>query len=231
MATLAEIRYDIIQRVKGQVVSDDERLEESYIDKLIRDKRNFIIRDEAKRGLGIHSGWMQDITCLEVKCGEVQCDGIPAGVAYSYVDWPAGAVGNVAYFGTADGSSQFSHWNISAFLLARPTRFGKEPRRYTVVGGKALLKGVPSEIDRVRLIAAVDDPIAAFGVCGLDGENQVYPVPVHQVSRLQSLVLMDLLPVRNILPDTFNNANDETVPSQVNPKLAQAFSTERQEAQ
>ena len=66
MATLAEIRYDIIQRVKGQVVSDDERLEESYIDKLIRDKRNFLIRDEAKRGLGIHSGWMQDITCLEV---------------------------------------------------------------------------------------------------------------------------------------------------------------------
>lgn len=221
MATLAEIRYDILGRLKGQVVTDDERLEDEYIDKLIRDRRNFLIRDEGKRGLGLHADWYQEVNCLGVKCGAVTCGGYTTQDKQVYVEMPAGVVDRIAWFGTHEGQP-FSYQALTAFLLRGTSRFGERRAAYTLVDGKALLRNVPLGLGAVRLVAAVDDPVAVMRMCQIDAENARYPVPTHQVSRLAALVISDILPMRNIQPDTFNNSADETVPAQVNQKAVQA---------
>ena len=71
------------------------------------------------------------------------------------------------------------------------------------------------------MIAALDDPMQKFSDCLLSRHDQPYPVPVSEVSRLQNLVLMDLLPTRNVQPDASNNAADETTPADINAKVLQ----------
>ena len=222
MATLSQIRFDILGRIKGQLLSDDERLEDDYIDKLIRDKRNFLIKDELKRGLGLNPAYMQDLSCLRIQCDTVSCSGIPAGVQYHYVDLPSGVTGRVNYLGTQDGYTQFREMSISGFVHALPGRFGVSFPLYTIIENKALIKYASTSITQLRLIAALDDPMQKFSDCLLARHDQEYPVPVSEISRLQTLVLMDLLPTRNIQPDTNNNSADETTPADVNAKAVQA---------
>lgn len=221
MATLAEIRFDILGKSKGQLLSDDERLEDEYIDKLIRDKRNFMIKDQLKRGLGLHPGYFQDLSCLTIECDTIVCDGVPAGVRYHYVDLPTGVVGRVNYLGAQDGMQQFRETSLSGFVHALPGRFGVSFPLYTILDNRALIKYAPSNMTRLRMIAALDDPMQKFSDCLLARHDEPYPVPVGEVSRLQNLVLQDLLPTRNVQPDTSNNASDETTPADINAKAVQ----------
>ncbi len=223
MPSLSEIRFDVLRKVKGQLVSDDERLEFYYLDRLIHNKRNFLIREEARRGLGFSVDYLQIVDCLSVKCDEIACAGVPSGVRYHYVDLPSGCNDRVNYLGTTDGLTQFQWKSVSGFVHAMPGLFGRSVPCYTIVENRALLKFFPKNVDTLRLIAALDNPMEKYDgeTCLLDHENDPYPVPVAQISRLVNLVLMDLLATQNIQPDATNDAADETNPARVDPRPLQ----------
>ena len=218
MPTLEEIVFSIRDQAIGQIGTDDTKLQEAFLEKLVRDKRSLIINDQAKRGLGVDQSYYQVIDCLEVLCGEVECPGIPRGFKYYYVDIKEveSFAGSISYLGTIDGQNPFVRVSVSAFLTNLPSRFGKNYPVFTVVSGKALLKSPPSAVAFLRGIMVLENPTE--GVCEEDAYRAQYPVPNSVMHQLELLCLKQLFSTLPIQPDTTNDATDKPeAPSNPNP--------------
>lgn len=220
MASLLQIRYSILEQVKGNLLSDDIRLRSAFIDKLIRDKRNLLVHQQSKRGTGIDSGFFQTFDCLKIECDRVTCAGYDSGVSVQYVKLPEGSADHIAYLGNVEGTIPFLQSPLTAAPLQLPGRFGRTTTRYMVAEGRAILVGVPSGINYLRLVAVINDPIN--GGCLPLQAKQPYPIPIGLVAQLETLVIKQLLSTQPIQPDNTNNASDtqNTVP--VNPKTLDA---------
>lgn len=208
MPTLENLIISIRDQAIGQIGTDDTKVQESFVEKLIRDKRSLLINSQAKNGLGVDQAYYQVVDCLEIICGTVNCPGIPRGYKYHYVETKKieSFKGSIAYLGLIDGVHPFSQIPLSAFLNHVPVRFGKEYPVFTVIDGKALLKSPPSGVAYLRGIMVLENPVE--GVCEEDAYRAEYPVPNSIVHQLELLCLKQLFSTLPIQPDTTNDAVD-----------------------
>lgn len=206
MPTLAEIRSSIRRQVKGHFVTDDDRLRDLFLDKLIADKRMVLIGRDMDRGMGVDMGCYQIFDCLKIQCGQVTCEGLPSDEQYFYVDLPV--TEHIAYLGSVDGSVSFCRTSLPGFLNALMPRLGGNQVVYADLNGQALLKFLPQGLEYVRLIAILYDPLN--GGCRTLASDEPYPIANRMVHTLEVMCIQQLVSTLPIRPDTANNAQDDT---------------------
>lgn len=220
MATLAQIVNSIRDQASGLMTVDDTRLRDTYLQKLVADRRAFLIEEEAKRGLGLNTAWLQVIDCLELQCEDILCEGKYTFTKQFFVRLPStvSSIDTNIYLGTIDQQQPFRETSMTGFQSAMPGRFGKTTPVYTVLGDKALVKFQPSGLRTVRYIGILSDPVDTDSSgCGAVHWEEEYPVPGLLVARLETLCLQQILSVLSIQPDMANNAKDDTAVPQARP--------------
>lgn len=209
MPTLNQIRNSIREQVTGYMATDDTRLEDGFIDNIVRTKRSLIIRDRAKNGLGVESAFYQDLPCIEVTHGSAMCEGVQLDPDESMAIIPAVEAfrGSIAYFGSVSGKHPYGEMGLSAYLNATGGRFCVSNPVYTKGVGVIRIKFMDKQVERVRLLAVLEDPAA--NSCLLDFEDSPYPVPLNIVHQLETLCLKQIMSTLPITPDTANNGTDD----------------------
>lgn len=219
MATLAQIRSSILDQLTGFIPTDDSRLEEAFLENVIRTKRALLVREHEKPGMGVPQEYYQDLSCLEVIRSMEVCDGEDTGIERVTVKipWLVGGRSAIAYFGKLDTiTGGFMGVNLPTFVSGYSGRFCQDKIMYTHVGDELWVKGLPEEVDRVRLIAILEDP--AYLKCFPDFEQMEYPMPSSMVHTLETLCLKQLMSTLPITPDISNDGKDGTaVTRRLNP--------------
>ena len=218
MPSLRELRASIRNQAAGHIVTDDTRLRNRFIDKLIRDKRSALIMSEAKRGLGVDPHYYQTISCLNIEDDELVCDGENTGVIVKSVKTPPveSFRGSIAHFGSIDHSFQFEYRALSAFINYTNGRFCSDRPVYTITAGKSYLKNIPAGMCVVKLIAVLENP--QDDTCIKDFERTDYPIPNSRVHTLELMCLKQLMSTAGIVPDEMNNAADDSTLAGAQPK-------------
>lgn len=216
MPTLEQISASIKRQASGQINSDDNRLEDRFLHKVIADKRKMLLQRDYGRGLGVAMSYYQQIDCLEVKCAAVECLGLPSGVTYHYVDLPAGTSDHLAYLGKADGSLPFDHRPLMSFNSGIQGRFNITAPFFTVLQDRAFIKRIPDGMDLLRLVAILYDPVEMG--CRRLLASESYPIPDANVHELEVLVLKQLLSTLPIPADLNNDTAPKSSEVAVNTK-------------
>lgn len=222
--TLAEIGYSIRNQVKGHFSSDDERIDILLVYKMMNDVRSVLIQQEL-RAKSIDEGFYQEVSCLEVKCGEIECKGLKSGDVEYYVDLPPLELGiaenGIKYFGGVDRVSPFNPKSFQGWQYAKYSKYtGKSPN-YTIVGDKALLGNLPStDMKFMSIIGIFEDPIDLG--CYKLKEDDVYPIPAYLIHKLELICIKQLLSTINITPDEVNNTTDVPMMTVQQQRQAQA---------
>lgn len=213
MPTLSELRSSIKEQMLGYMPTDDSRLEEPFLDHLIRSKRSLIIRERAKFGLGVDQAFYQDLTCLKVERAPIKCDGITTKTEYPRIPVPAVEQfrGSIAYLGKLNFKEPFAQLSLSAFLRSTTSRMCVTHPAYTLLDGYAYLSGLDLDTEIIRMVAVLENP--AENKCILNFEDQDYPVPMDASHQLELLCLKQLMSTLPIRPDTSNNAQDDSAPA------------------
>jgi hypothetical protein len=208
MPALEEIRASLRRQLTGHKLTDDTRLEEPFIDYIIRSKRSVLIRDQAKPGLGVSAAYYQDMSCLKVETAKIVCDGRESGIEYQVVEVPQteSIRGAVAYLGLVNGTEPFQELGLSSFLMATGGRMCRTRPSFTMLDGKAYLKFIPDNLKVLRMIAILENP--AENRCILDFDKTDYPIPNDKIHQLEVLCLKQLLSTNPIQGDTINDGSD-----------------------
>lgn len=218
--SLAAIGFSIRNQVKGFFSTDDERIDIEFIYKMIKDVRTLLIRDEINTTKAVNNAFYQTISCLELKCRSIVCDGIDSEEKEYYVDIPVLAdagTHTIKYFGSADKKTSFNQRNYQGHLYGNASPWTGNIPYYTIIGGEALMGNVPSdELRFLTLVAILNDPLN--GGCFTLSENDPFPISESVVHRLELIVIKQLMATLNIVPDIKNNAANSPVEDAQQPQ-------------
>lgn len=211
MATLAEIGFSIRNMLTGFVSSDDERLDMELIYKKIHDVRAVLIREDLDTRGRVPFDMYQEINCLEVKCEPIVCNGVDSGEVDHYIEIPKLITGlgwsDIYYLGTVGRKGGFQRTGVTQFQYNEHSQLKKKKPYYTIIGGKAYLKNLPSDsLKYISLIGILEDPMNTG--CYDVTENDEYPIPAHMIHKMEIIVIKHFASSMGILPDEFNNAID-----------------------
>ena len=210
MPTLKQLRSSIRGQITGQVPSDETRFRDGFIDYQIRSVRSELIKDYARRGVGVPHAFYQRLCCLEVLCDTITCGTVPLPFKAHYLSVPSleNVPHNPSYIGTPDGSRQFSRVPFTSLHQYKGGSFGNGGA-YALVEDMAILK-LPSdmlETKKLCLYGILEDPYK--NMCIVDKENEEYPIPSNLVHKLEIMVLKQVLATLPIPPDTDNTSRDD----------------------
>ena len=186
--TYLEIAYDIIDQVKGQINSDDSRLEEGWVIGQMNDVRAVLIKQEIDQKKALGDYFYQQTCCLEVKCKELECDGIKSGEKQWYVELPELIGGiewnDIKYLGLNDFKSSFERTSLVGFNNYEGNIYVGGKPAYNVIGNYdgdgmiAVLKNLPSAgIKYLCLIGVLSEPSSQCD----DSLDNIYPLPDHLI--------------------------------------------------
>lgn len=214
MPTLAEIGFSIRNQAKGYFSSDDERIDIELIYKMVHQIRSSLIKEIHDSAMSLDASFYQEICCLEVKCRNIECNGLKTGMLEYYVEVPPlEDMGGpeVMYFGTTGSATEprqeFTRTNYMGYLYAHNSPWTGSKPRYVDVGKEFKIKNIPtSGMKYVCLIAILSDPTQ--GNCFTLTENDPYPIPNNIVHKLELIALKQLQSTLNNPPDQKNNAQE-----------------------
>lgn len=211
MATLKQLRSSIRGQIRGQVPSDETRYRDRFLDHEIRAVRSQLIKEFARRNVGIPNDFYQRICCLEVQCDQIICNGVPLPHNTPYIQLPSleNVPFNPAYIGTVDGRWQFSRIPFTSFHFYTGGSFNRMQPAFALIEDKALLK-LPHQLAEVKtlcLYGILEDPTE--DTCITLTENDPYPLPNNLVHQLEIMVLKQLMSTLSIPADTENSSADE----------------------
>lgn len=207
---LEEIRASIRDQVAGYVPNDDTRLRNEFIDKVIRDKRALMCRQQDTARFGNDPRYYQDMSCLEVSKEKIHCSGEFSGHSFWSVAVPQtiDVSGAIQYLGTIDLKTPFQYKGITAFLNNTGGRFCIKEPIYTFTTERAYLQNCP-DVELLRMIAILEDP--RQNTCILDFEQDDYPFPSSHQHQLEVLCIKQILSTLQIPADQKNDAIDSIV--------------------
>jgi hypothetical protein len=209
--SLASIGFSIRNQVKGHFSTDDERIDIELIYKMIRDVRSLLIEKQIKQQGFIDPELYQEICCLEIKCRNLECNGIKTGETEYYVELPAleTTFGRFAikYFGTVDKKIPFNRKSFEGYLWGKSSPWTGNKPYYSIVGFEAKIRNLPTTAGKyVCIIAVLEDPLN--GKCYRLTENDPYPISQSMVHELELICIKQLMSTLQSLPDERNNAAD-----------------------
>lgn len=198
----------MLQQVTGQLPIDDELVRMRLVEQVMREKRMLLIGQQARTRAGVSSAYYQEINCLELQCGKVECKGISTNRQHHYITVPelASYRDAIWFLGSTDGSVEFQPTSLGGYN-SRHQRFGMYVPRYTIIGNKALIKDPPNG-KYVRMIAVLWDP--AQGLCGASKDDADYPMDDRDISKLVLLCIQQLLSTKTP-SDLINDATNQVV--------------------
>lgn len=224
--SLASIGFSIRNQIKGFFSTDDERIDIELIYKQIKDVRALLIKDEINTVKAVNNAFYQTISCLELKCRSIICDGIDSEEKEYFVEIPVLAdagTHTIKYFGSADKKTSFNQRNYQGHLYGNASPWTGSCPCYTIIGGEALIGNVTSdELKYLTLVAILDDPLN--GGCFTLGENDPFAIPQSVVHKLELIVIKQLLSVINIIPDIKSNAANSSVEDAIHQQQQQNVS-------
>lgn len=221
VATLAQIGFSIRDQVKGFFSVDDERIDIEFVYKKVRDVRSVLIKNQLKEMRMLDPALYQEICCLEIKCKELECNGIKTGKTEYYVELPKleydlGSY-TVKYLGSVDKMTPFNRKSFQGFQYGQASLYTGDKPYYTIVGSTALLQNLPTTGAKFMcLVAILEDPLD--GGCYTATENDPYPLSNAMVHELELIVIKQLLSVLPVQPDLRNDATDNPAGAPVEHK-------------
>ena len=211
MATLEDIRSSIMSQAYGQVPSDDGRLRKRFVEHVIRSVRSELIKDFARRNVGVPQGFYQRICCLDVKCDNVVCHGHRVPIDTEHVDIPIleDIPGNPSYFGTADGKTPFRRTGLNMLPFFTGGSFRRREGAFAISGDKAFIR-MPSRsmAGSLCLHGILSDPMEK--ACVALSERDPYPVPQNMIHKLELIALRQILSTLPIRHDDVNDGVDDS---------------------
>lgn len=212
MATLAEIRSSILDQISGHLHTDDTLLTEEMIDYQIRKVRAMLFVDDLKN-TSVEAGYLSRLSCIPVEtstddCG---CSDCPSQISACVPSLIGG--NSILYVGTPDFSKAFMFQPPQAFLSWKRSRWGVAGTMFTYYAGKLWFKDIDQLMERIGLVAVLQDPLE--NTCVVNVEEEPYPVPESKIHKLELLVIKQLLST-GVQPDLINNGNDNR---QVDPSV------------
>lgn len=217
MATLPEIRYAIIDRLRGGITSDDELLSNREIDFLIHTKRGRLIKEYLQKNNDeLHPEFLQTIKCLAVElvdkseCCEIATDCL---ILRTTQEIPVVYNNMFTYIGPVDDSMNFQLVSFNRSRWDRFSRFTAHIPKAYYLNNKVSIT-VTKTIEVIKIIGVFEDPtkLADLNVCEgtcFDINTSTYPIPSFMTDLLIQLVLQDLRVLNTLDNDTTNNTASE----------------------
>jgi|TARA_R100000093_G_C1945099_1_gene74001 hypothetical protein len=212
MATLNEITYSIKNQLSGYVITDDNRLDDAFIQHEIKQYRSTLIKEMYRDTKRLDSALYQFCYCLKVTCDTVICDGNVAEAKIDYVEVPPleGSIGweNVKYFGSLDDATPYYRRTYEGLTYSSDGQYTANMPQYSVIGGKAYFtKLVSPSVKYMKMLAILEDPLK----CRKEGCSSItpddpYPVPSAMLAKLEMLVMKQISQGLSIPPDVKNDA-------------------------
>lgn len=204
---LEYIASRIQKKVEGGIVTDDSRIDLDVIKDHIHEARAEILGLMKKQTLHLPNVYYQKISCLEVKCEEIVCDGIGSGVYQYYVDMPSSLIGawgkrSIKRVSNVDGSLKFS-WQGAGNTLP----FGGNPdATFDIEGKKMILNFNTCKTKFIFIDGLWSDPLKAIGASGCPNWNSEYPIAGDDLGKITDIVFKRMMPQKQVRHDTKNDA-------------------------
>lgn len=211
--SLWQIRDSILQELRGGPGVDDDVLDPQFIEDKIHDYRKKLVEDYWIAHKQLDDSFYQKVCCLEVKCEETICDGIPSGVKETYVELPELLLiegkSFIKYLGTIDWKHNFTELSFSAPEPAKGNVIKSSNSYYKRIGSRAMIYDPPTSGFKFMCMAAIpDNPMQLK--CRKLAITEPYPIPGPLVSKLEYDIIQRLLkPMMLMQPDMKNNAKDD----------------------
>jgi hypothetical protein len=219
MATLPEIRYAILDRLRGGLTSDDELLSNREVDFLVHNKRARLIKEYLQKNRdAVHPEFLQEIKCYETvladksECCDIQSDCLILKTKYLL---PSVYNNLFAFIGPIDRSQNFQLVSANRSVWDAYGRFtAKLPKVYYLNNRLYITNN--KTIEYIRIAAVFENPVelsainSCNGVC-YDEMTSKYPLPNYLVDLLIQLVVADLA-------QTTSTHNDEANDTRSGPR-------------
>jgi hypothetical protein len=209
MATLEQLRSSITGQVRGQVPSDDGRIRKRFVEHVIRSVRSELIKELARKGVGLSQDYYQRICCLEVLCDELVCGQyrVPLKTQYLAIPQIESIPFNPSYLGPADGMTPFRKIPFGQFPFYTGGSFRKREGAFAIMDNKAFLH-MPSGLHAKSLCitAVLEDPME--GSCVTLKETDSYPLPQNMVHKLELIAIKQILSTAAVKADEVNDGRD-----------------------
>jgi hypothetical protein len=213
MATLAQLRYDILNKLRQGISSDDDRISTRQIDFNIKSKRAALIRQEQQAGNKLSSDFIQVIPCLDVQlvdkseCCEIETDCL---ILRTTQRIPKTVSDLLTFVGTIDQSETFQIISSQRARWAKYSPFtSRIPKAYSL--DDYIYITVEKTIEKIRIHGIFEDPesLALVDACNgpcYDSNTSDFPIPAHLTDVLLASVLQDL----TIMLKTQNDITNDT---------------------
>jgi len=214
MASLPQIIYNIKEKLSAFKLNDDFKLDDEYIKGKVNEWRSTLITELYDNRKAIDGKYYQRICCVEVDCYKLGCS---IGGTFYYsgeLIWRADLperiteIGDldILYFGKDDFKRSFGRKSFDGWVNNKGNlRTGLLPI-YTIVGNEAYFKNLPTHgVKFLCLIVLLKDPTSA---CNWLTDETEYPVP--SATKLEMLIVKDIVSLWGIAQDKMNDADDAT---------------------
>lgn len=203
---LEYIASRVQKKVEGGIVTDDSRIDLDVVKDHVHEARAELLGLMKKTMLQLPSVYYQRISCLEVKCEEIVCDGFGSGVYQHYIEIPSiiGAWGkrSIKSVTNATGTVKFL-WQESGYSLPYG---GKSSGTFYPVGNKLILKFNNCQAKYMAVEGLFSNPYRAIESSGCPNWEIPYPIAGDDIGKISDMVFKRMVPQKQIRHDTKNDA-------------------------
>jgi|ERR1035437_443552 hypothetical protein len=221
MASLASIRYNILNLKSGGRESDDDSLSRRQTDYIIGYIRALLIRRDFEKGHSINPDIIQDLGCIHLSpVDEADCCNVTVGcqILRSDKQLPKALElydkNMITYVGTVDKRHAFDLIPVARSRWVNFNKYSKGHRRAFILN-RYLYVINDKMLEYINVRGVFEDPIEAANFNHCDGtpcfsENDQYPIALHMIQPLTSMVVAGEIKDTFVFPaDTKNDSVSE----------------------
>lgn len=230
MITLNQLAYNLLNKARGGVISDDDAINIRQVKFWIHNTRALLIRQDIQKGRSISSNILQPLACLDVEIVDastcpcqvdVGCSilktvrRIPKPIEVDQMDMITSVIP------VKINAQPFTMINIYRSRWIGHNKYTKKnPKAFYFDGYIWILNSNP--IEKVTIFGVFEDPteLASFSNCNGDvcySDDDNYPISNWMIEMLDKIIVeSDFKLILNMPTDKTNDADNNPQPNTVN---------------
>lgn len=226
MATLNELRHNILLKLSGGTLSDDFDIDKRQVDYWINSQRALMVRNELNKYRSIDPDLVQDLGCIELEkidraeCCDIniECDILRTNVEIpSFIEMynreaitRVGSLDKIAKPYTYIPYERAPYVGSGRFNLKQIYAFRKNKRIYIVFNAKNYKAKM---LQYINVQGVLENPLDAITFINCDGTNcwtadSQYPIKQWMIPYMENIILKNELGGLAVPSDSANDSAD-----------------------